>query len=224
MRQFELVIFDCDGVLVDSEPITSRVFSAMLNDLGLSLTPADLFEQFIGRSLAQCLDYITGLLGRPLPADFVPELRRRAAAALQAEVTAVLGITQALNALTIPYCVASSGEPEKVRLTLGQTGLLPRFEQQIFSATDVANPKPAPDLFLLAARRNGVEPGACAVVEDSPVGVQAGVAAGMYVFGFAAHTPAARLREAGAHAIFTNMACLPYLLTIEKVRDATLPW
>lgn len=212
MTPFELVIFDCDGVLVDSEPITTRVLADMLHELGLNLSADALYGLFHGRSMAQCLDLVTQMLGEPLPATFVPTLRQRAAAALWAEVTPIPGIREALAAIQIPICVASSGEREKVQLTLGKTGMLARFGGNIFSADDVTRPKPAPDIYLLAARQNGVDPRACAVVEDSPAGVRAGVAAGMVVFGFAAHTPAAQLNEAGAHVIFREMAQLPGLL------------
>lgn len=213
MKKFELVIFDCDGVLVNSEIITGRVFAALLAELGLELSLRQVQEQFIGLSLAQCLARITEMLGAPPPAWFLPELRQRAGAALLAEVAPNPGVAEALAQIPIPACVASSGEPEKVRLVLGHTGLLPRFGANVFTAADVQNPKPAPDLFLHAARQNGILPQACAVIEDSPAGVRAGVAAGMTVFGFAAHTPAQQLKEAGAHVIFFGMDTLPALLT-----------
>ncbi|MEM7113773.1 MAG: HAD family hydrolase [Chloroflexota bacterium] len=213
-KPFELVIFDCDGVLVDSEPITNRIFAEMLSELGVQLTTAVMRELFIGRSLAQCLQQVETLLGEPIPTTFVPTLRQRAGAVLLAELQAIEGIHAALDAIHLPICVASSGDREKMQLTLGKTGLLSRFSpNNIFSADDVAHAKPAPDLFLLAAQQNGVAPAACAVIEDSPSGVRAGVAAGMTVFGFAAHTPASELRREGAHLIFSEMAQLPNLLT-----------
>ncbi|MGK7889495.1 MAG: HAD family hydrolase [Leptolyngbyaceae cyanobacterium] len=208
---FELVIFDCDGVLVDSEQITNRVFCKMLNDLGLEVTLEDMFERFVGHSTAQCIEILTELLGAPPPEDFVPTLRHRIAEALEAGVEPVAGVVGVLDRLTIPYCVASSGEPAKMRLTLGKTGLLSRFEGKIFSVAEVNNPKPAPDVFLHAAAQMGVDPKACAVIEDTPTGVKAGVAAGMYVYGVAACTPEHRLKTAGAHEIFSNMEILPQL-------------
>jgi HAD superfamily hydrolase (TIGR01509 family) len=212
VKPFQLVIFDCDGVLVDSERITNTVFCAMLNELGLPVSLPDMFEKFVGLSMPQCLDLITELLGRAPPDDFVPELRHRAEAALRSDINPIAGVSEVLKELRVPYCVASSGEHEKIRLTLGTTGLLRSFENRIFSVTDVANPKPAPDVFLFAARTLGVDPAACAVVEDTPTGVRAGVAAGMRVFGFSANTPQHRLREAGAHHVFSDMRQLTGLL------------
>ncbi|MEL6950497.1 MAG: HAD family hydrolase [Pseudomonadota bacterium] len=209
MRSIELVIFDCDGVLVDSEMITNRVFCEMLNELGVEVTLEDMFERFVGHSMATCIEIITELRGCPPPDGFVKRLRHKAGAALQAEVEAVPGVSDVVDSLNIPYCVASSGEPAKIRLTLGKTGLLGRFEQKIFSVVDVARPKPEPDIFLHAASEMGVAPSACAVIEDTPTGVSAGVAAGMYVYGFAAHTPSRRLLDAGAHEVFSKMSALP---------------
>lgn len=207
-----LIIFDCDGVLVDSERITNRVFCEMLNELGLEVTLEDMFERFVGHSMPQCVEIITELLGTSPPADFVPTLRQKAAAALVAEVRPVAEISAVIDTLAVPYCVASSGEPAKIRLTLHKTGLLRRFEGKIFSVVEVSHPKPAPDVFLHAAATMGMSPERCAVVEDTPTGVRAGIAAGMYVYGFAANTPAHRLSAAGAHQIFSDMADLPQLL------------
>jgi len=212
MSAFELVIFDCDGVLVDSERITNQVFCSMLNELGLSVTLEDMFEHFVGLSMPQCIELITRMRGKPPPETFVGELRQRTAGALRAGITPVPGIEAVLAGLTIPCCVASSGDHEKIRLTLGATGLLQRFEGRIFSVADVARPKPAPDVFLFAARRLGAVPSACAVIEDTPTGVRAAVAAGMHALGFAASTPAHRLKEAGAHHVFPAMSQLLSLL------------
>ena len=171
MRAFELVIFDCDGVLVDSERITNRIFAQMLNELGLAVTLDDMFERFVGHSMAHCLDIITELLGRMPPAGFADEYRIRTRAAIDSELRAVPGIVEAIDKIHLPYCVASSGDFDKMRTTLGITGLLPRFEGRLFSVTEVARGKPAPDIFLHAASKFGIEPGVCAVVEDSPTGV-----------------------------------------------------
>lgn len=210
--QARLVIFDCDGVLVDSELISNRVFCAMLNDLGLEVTLDDMFAQFVGLSMPQCLDRIAVMLGAPPPEGFVARLQERTEVALKEAVEPVPGIRDVLDALRLPYCVASSGSHRKIRLTLGATGLLERFDGRIFSAEDVRHPKPAPDLFLHAAKTMGHAPDGCIVVEDTPTGVRAGVAAGMSVLGFGAHTPSARLIDAGAHATFRSMAELPALI------------
>jgi HAD superfamily hydrolase (TIGR01509 family) len=212
VSSFRLVIFDCDGVLVDSEPIANRVFCGMLNELGISVTLKDMFERFVGHSMEQCIEIVTELLGKPPPDSFVPELRRRTAIALEAGVKAVEGVKDAINGINIPMCVASSGLHDKIRLNLGKTGLLNRFEGKIFSVVDVKNPKPAPDVFLYAASCMGVHPKYCAVIEDTPTGVKAGVAAGMHVYGFTASTPEHRLKDAGAHKIFATMDVLPELL------------
>ena len=212
MSCFDLVIFDCDGVLVDTERIANQVFRDMLNDLGLSVSLEYMFEHFMGRSLKQCMAQVATMLGGPAPDTFEAQLRQRTIAALKDRIEPMPGVTEVLNSLTIPYCVASSGEHEKIRMTLGATGLLERFEGRIFSVLDVENPKPAPDVFLFAANRLGARPSRCAVVEDTPTGVRAGVTAGMHVFGFCVNTPEHRLRDAGAHVIFSDMRQLTRLL------------
>ncbi|QEL56957.1 HAD family hydrolase [Chromobacterium paludis] len=209
MSVFDLVIFDCDGVLVDSERLTNRVFAAMLNELGLAVTLQDMFDQFVGLSMAQCLRQIEERLGMPPPAGFEAAYRRRSQAALEAGLTVVPGVPAMLAALPLPFCVASNGSHGKMRSTLGLTGLLPRFETRMFSAQDVALPKPAPDVFLHASRSLGVAPARCLVIEDTPTGVRAGAAAGMTVWGYAALTPRENLMSAGAAATFVDMAELP---------------
>lgn len=217
MQGFQLIIFDCDGVLVDSERITNQVFLEMLGELGLAFTLDDMFDEFVGRSMAHCVEKISGLLGKPPPDDFVKTYRARSKLALEAKLTVVPGIEQALDQITLPYCVASGGDHDKMRMTLGLTGLWPRFAGRLFSVTEVERPKPAPDVFLYAAERCGVRPSACVVVEDSPTGVIAGVAAGMTVLGYAGSTPAHRLRAAGAHRVFDRMAELPRLVMADTV-------
>ena len=212
-NRFGLVIFDCDGVLVDSELITNRVFAGMLNELGIPATLEDMFERFVGRSMPQCLDLITKMLGRPVPPHFVEEYQTRSAAALRSELKAVPDIETVLAGIRVPYCVASSGTHEKMQTTLGLTGLLPQFRGKMYSVTEVAQSKPFPDVFLYAARRQGVAPADCAVIEDTPTGVRAGVAAGMTVFGYCAMTPKQRLIAAGAHHTFERMRDLPGLIS-----------
>lgn len=211
--KIDLVIFDCDGVLVDSEMITNRVFAAMLNELGIAVSIEDMFERFVGHSMPQCLEIITELLGRPVPEGFVDAYTSRSRAALERELKAVADIETVLATVELPFCVASSGSHEKMRTTLGITGLLPQFRGNMYSVTDVARAKPFPDVFLHAASRQGVAPSACAVIEDTPTGVRAGVAAGMTVFGYCALTPKRRLLEAGAHHTFERMRDLPALIS-----------
>ena len=208
MSATQLVIFDWDGVLVDSEPVANRTLAHMLRELGLDLTQEQIFESFVGYSLPHVLRVIESMLGRAPPPDFLRDLQARTFAAFKAELHAMPGIEAALDALDaagLRYCVASSGDHEKMRTTLGITGLFPRFAGRIFSVTQVARGKPEPDIYVFAAAQMGVQPANCLVVEDTPPGVKAGVAAGMTVFGFCAFTPAEKLRAAGAHRTFDRM-------------------
>jgi HAD superfamily hydrolase (TIGR01509 family) len=188
-----LVIFDCDGVLVDSEHLAVRHEAAMITSLGWSLTEDDVIERFVGRSDAYMRAEIEQAIGRPIP-DWIDRYEVALQRAFRDELQPVEGIVAALDALTIPACVASSGTHDKMRLTLGVTGLLSRFEGRIFSASEVEHGKPAPDLFLHAAAVMGVLPDRCVVVEDSRSGVEAARAAGMGCIGYGGGlTPAARL-------------------------------
>jgi HAD superfamily hydrolase (TIGR01509 family) len=162
--------------------------------------------------MSYCLQRVAQLLGRPVPPEFEEDLRCRTLEVFRKELRATRGIEEVLDRIRIPMCVASSGDHEKMRATLGITGLLPRFEARLFSATQVAHGKPAPDVYLFAASRCGAEPSACAVIEDSPVGVQAGVAAGMRVLGYAGHGGAEPLSSAGAYVTFDDMRDLPRLI------------
>lgn len=208
----ELVIFDCDGVLIDSERIAIRIDAEALAALGWPLGEQEVIERFVGRSDEVMLGEIEAYLGRPAPDEWVSDLHRRYREAIETELTAVDGIVEALDRLTVPTCVASSGSHDKMRHTLGRTGLYERFAGRIFSATEVPHGKPAPDLFLLAADRMGVQPAACAVVEDSKYGVRAARAAGMHAFGYAGGvTPAEWLESEGA-VVFHQMRELPELL------------
>jgi len=210
-----MVIFDCDGVLVDSERLTHQVVVDMLAEQGVALGFDEAVDRFIGMSMANGLVQLKALLGGELPADFLPEMGRRTRAAFRAGLTTVPGVEAVLDGLQRPFCVASNGNHAKVNFTLGHTGLLPRFTGRIFTADDVAHPKPAPDLFLLAARTLGALPAHTTVVEDTPTGVAAARAAGMRVIGFAAMTPAGRLQAAGADAIAHDMATVAALLAAE---------
>jgi HAD superfamily hydrolase (TIGR01509 family) len=211
-RALELVIFDCDGVLVDSERIAVRTDVQVLAKLGWVLTEAECVERFVGLSDKSVKAAIEAHLGRILPDDWDQEFQSLYRDAFAAELTSVPGVIEALDQITLPTCVASSSSHEKLRFTLGLTGLYERFAGRIFSAYDVARGKPAPDLFLYAASRMGVAPAACAVVEDSRYGIEAARAAGMRAFGFAGGlTPRAWL-EASGTVVFTDMRELPGLL------------
>jgi HAD superfamily hydrolase (TIGR01509 family) len=210
-----LVIFDCDGVLVDSERIAVRVDVAVLAELGWAMTEAEVVERFMGRTDGYMAAQIEAHLGRPLPANWQEPFHRLYREAFAAELTPVPGILEALDQIAIATCVASSGSHEKIRSLLGLTGLYTRFVGRIFSASDVAQGKPAPDLFLHAANRMGAHPADCAVVEDSRYGIEAARAAGMRAFGYAGGlTPRHRLEGIGT-VVFEDMRDLPRLLRDE---------
>ena len=210
MDRFDLVIFDCDGVLVDSERLAVRTEAEILSALGWPLSEPEIIDRFVGRSAGYMHQEIERELGRPV--DWEAEFEDRYRAVFERELVAVPGIVEALEQITVPTCVASSGSLDKTRFTLGLTGLLDRFEDHLFSADEVEHGKPAPDLFLHAARRMGTPPGRCAVVEDSVSGVAAAVGAEMCVFAYAGGvTGAAQLAGDGV-AVFDDMRRLPDLL------------
>ncbi|MCB5272727.1 6-phosphogluconate phosphatase [Arthrobacter sp. SO5] len=209
---FELVVFDCDGVLVDSEVISVRVDQLVLADLGWELELGEIVERFVGRSESDFIAAIEEQLGIALEEGWDRKYEPWYRAAFERDLAAVDGVVEALDGLGLPHCVASSGSHAKMQHTLGRTGLLHRFEGRIFSATEVRNGKPAPDLFLHAAGTLGAEPERCAVVEDSAYGVQAARAAGMHVFAYAGGvTPADRLAGPGT-TVFHDMRRLPELI------------
>jgi len=211
-RPLQLVIFDCDGVLVDSERLAVREEAAALAELGWRLSQAEVIERFMGRSQAFMVQAVLDRLGGRLPDDWQERLDRRYRAAFEAELAPVDGIVEALDRIATPTCVASGGSHDKLRHTLGLTGLYDRFAGRIFSASEVAEGKPAPDLFLHAAARLGADPAACAVVEDSRYGVEAARAAGMRAFGYTRGlTPPDRLAGPGT-VLFDDMRRLPDLL------------
>jgi HAD superfamily hydrolase (TIGR01509 family) len=207
------LILDCDGVLVDSEPLSNRALAQALTALGLPSTPEEATARYKGRSWAS-VEADVARRAPDLALDgLAADYRERMFAAFAAELRPVPGVVAALDAIVLPTCVASSGDHDKLAFTLGHTGLLERFEGRIFSTTEVARGKPAPDLFLHAAGAMGWEPASTGVVEDSPVGVEAAVAAGMTALGYARETDAEVLASAGASAVFSDMAELPSLLS-----------
>jgi HAD superfamily hydrolase (TIGR01509 family) len=209
---FELVIFDCDGVLVDSERLSVRVEATYLAELGWPLTEAEIVERFMGQSAEYMDEAIEAQLGSRLPGDWKEQFQRRYREAFAAQLVPVDGVVEALDQITAATCVASSGSHDKLRFTLGHTGLYERFEGRIFSGYEVASNKPAPDLFLHAAARMGAEPARCAVVEDTLYGVMAARAAGMRVFGYAGGLSTPDRLEGEATVIFHDMRDLPRLL------------
>ncbi|MEU6799873.1 HAD family hydrolase [Streptomyces neyagawaensis] len=213
--RYDLVIFDNDGVLVDSEPISNRHLAAYLTELGHPTSYEESIRDYMGSAMHRVHELIQERTGRRLPGDFDEVFHARVFAAFERELAPVDGIFDVLEKLVaeeVPYCVASSGSHERIRVGHRTTGLDRWFgEGLVFSAQDVGRGKPAPDLFLYAAARMGVAPERCAVVEDSPLGVRAGLAAGMDVFGFTAMTPAEKLTGVQGH--FSDMAELLPLLS-----------
>ncbi len=214
----ELTIFDCDGVLVDSEPIANRILTDALVKYGLALSHTEVAQATTGHSMPQVLAWAEGALGRPLPESFTNTIQLRTFQAFRQELRAIPGASSVLDTIDaagVRYCVASSGDHEKIELTLGLTGLLTKLEGRIFSASDVANGKPAPDLFLQAAQSMNAEPSGCVVIEDSLPGVAAGLEAGMKVYGYAAGSEDRQqsLTDAGA-LVFNHLQDLPCLLDL----------
>lgn len=180
----DAVIFDCDGTLVDNELLANEVLVEYASGFGVPITLEEALECYVGGKMADCVEDMERRLGRKLPDSFVPELRARTAEVFRERLQAMEGAAEMLAALQVPCCVASSGPREKIELSLGLTGLLPRFEGRIFSAYEVGHWKPDPRLLLHASQAMGVPPERCAVVEDSLPGIRAGLAAGMTTFAF----------------------------------------
>jgi HAD superfamily hydrolase (TIGR01509 family) len=222
----ELVIFDCDGVLVDSEVISNRVLAAMLTEQGLPTTLPQARREYQGLLLADVLANAEAKLGRSLPADWLARYEVERSEAFRCELQPVAGVAETVERLRgagLRVCVASQGKLEKTRLSLALIGLDHLFPEHVwFSAYSVANGKPAPDLFLYAAATMGVEPAACAVVEDTPSGVEAAIAAGMRAIGYTADSDERALREAGAERL-GSLDELPRLLGLEAEPITTSP-
>jgi HAD superfamily hydrolase (TIGR01509 family) len=215
--KIDLVIFDCDGVLVDSEVISCRAHADVLTRHGYPISVEQVFDRFLGRSLRHASLEVEAELGRSLPDDFHAQLQDELFRSFAMTLEAVPHIDTALDAIAQPVCIASSGTHERMRVTLGCVGLHDRFAPNIFSATQVERGKPAPDLFLFAATQMAVPAGRCLVIEDSVPGITAAHAAGMTVLGFhgGSHCRpgyADTLRAAGAAVTFDDMRQLPGLI------------
>lgn len=214
----DLVIFDCDGVLVDSEVLVTQIESEMLAELGADISPDEIARHFTGLSDTTMAEALRRDWNVELPSTFNEMRVRLVSAAFDDRLEPVAGIGAVLEALEKPRCVASSSAPDRIEHALARTGLIDAFDGHLYSATMVAHGKPAPDLFLYAARMLDTPPGHCVVVEDSPHGVEAGRAAGMHVIGFTAgghclpdHPE--RLTEAGAHEVVATSPELGRLLS-----------
>ena len=208
------MIFDCDGVLVDSEPLSLACLAANLNRIGVGIDVGTVRARFAGTSMASIMDHIRRDYGIAAPSGFVEAVKAETLALFDAELKAMRGAAAAVAAVGLPVCVASSSDPVRLRHSLGLTGLLPLFSGHVFSSAQVPRGKPCPDLFLFAAERMGAAPADCVVIEDSVPGVTAARAAGMRVAGFTGgghwgHDPAgADLARAGAAPIFSDFSDL----------------
>ena len=217
VRRFAAVLFDCDGVLVDSEPITNGVLRDMLAEQGWALSPAECMRLFIGRAVIDQRALIEAHTGRPLTSEWLAEFRARRNVRLEREVGPIRHALQAVAAVHAALggaiACASGADRFKVELQLGKCGLMPYFTGRIFSGHEMPRSKPAPDVYLAAAAALGVDPRQCLVVEDTVAGVTAGVAAGATVVGYsppeAGHDAPQALRAAGAHRVIAELLELP---------------
>jgi HAD superfamily hydrolase (TIGR01509 family) len=211
MTQPDLIIFDCDGVLVDSEVLSCRCLSKVLAGYGIDLGLDQALDLFLGRSMTAVAEHYEAL-GCPIPEQFSAELTAGVRAAFTSALRPIEGVNSVLEGLQIPHCVASSSDVDRVSLSLSLTGLAPHFDDRLYTSQMVERGKPAPDLFLYAAKRMQADPRRTLVIEDSISGVEAGKAAGMTVWGFVggshyqSRDGKAILREAGADRVFGRMA------------------
>jgi len=220
-KPIKCIIFDCDGVLVDSEPISIGTIVQLANEIGIDIDYDFGVRRFVGNSWENVANILAQKLGRPLPTNFEETYRTTSFERFKKELTAVEGVLELLPQLKIPFCVASSGPPHKIRLNLQLTGLLPYFEGHVYSCYDIQKWKPDPAIYQHAAQSMGFEPTDCLVIEDSLFGVQAGVASGCQVYAYAAMAPnKADLEEAGAE-LFYEMTALPQLIK-QKIIDQNL--
>jgi HAD superfamily hydrolase (TIGR01509 family) len=218
----DLIIFDCDGVLVDSEPLSIRILVAAIAAQGITIDPEAAYRDYLGRSLSSISESLTNSHGMPLGAAALESMRGDLHALYRRELKASPGVAEALDTIGVPFCVASSSPLERIRLSLELTGLAGRFGNRIFSSAMVANGKPAPDLFLHAAEALDARPDRCLVIEDSPAGIAAARTAGMMVFAYTGggHIALGRIRplvEAlKPDAIFDDMRLLPDLVSSQQ--------
>jgi len=217
VQPFKLIIFDCDGVLVDSERLTNQVFIDMLAVEGVNITLQEVMENYVGIPLQDGITLLEKLHQFKLPESFISEFNQQSMAVLESDLQLISGVEKVIRNLQIPFCVASNSRTEKVRAMLKITGLIDYFNGKIFTASQVKHPKPAPDIYLYAARAFNIAPSDCLVIEDTSVGVTAAKVAGMTVLGYAAQTSTTRLLAAGAHDVFTDMRKLPMLIQQGKI-------
>ena len=211
--EHKCIIFDSDGVLVDSETLSAKVFQEMAMELGFDLDFETAVERFAGTSMKENLLFIQENIQGSLPVDFEKEFRGRTYKVFKTDLKAVNGIADLIEKLGIPFCVASSGPVEKIRLNLGLVNLLDHFENKIYSSYDIGSWKPEPGIFLHAAKRMGFEPEECAVIEDSASGIRAAIAGGFTVYALTNKKKKQTFEQLGAIA-FENMKELEKLLAL----------
>jgi HAD superfamily hydrolase (TIGR01509 family) len=215
MTNIKCILFDCDGVLVDSEAIGNQVLLNMAAKYGLKISLNEAYKKFNGRSLKDCFQQIEQLINQPLPENFEIAYRKKSFEAFASQIKPVKGVLKFLNSLTIPYCVASSGPVEKIKLTLKTAGLIDKFENKIFSSYQINSWKPDPGIFLHAAQEMGFSVNECIVIEDSIAGIIAAKRGGFKVFGIANETNSKELENEGA-IIFYTFEELATLLKMEN--------
>jgi HAD superfamily hydrolase (TIGR01509 family) len=210
---YKCVIFDCDGVLVDSEPIGNKVMVEMANALGANIDLDYAYLHFKGNSLYKCMQHIRNIIEKELPADFESEYRRISFQRFKKEIQPVEGVVDLVQSLNVPFCVASSGPENKIRLNLELTGLLPYFENKIFSCYAIEKWKPDPEIFIWASKMMGFHSSECVVIEDSIHGVEAAINGGFDVFAFTANDLNDELQEK-ATKTFDSMLNLKEMLKV----------
>lgn len=211
--RLKLIIFDCDGILVDSEPISTRIFTNMLNEIKISITPQQTEHLFKGKSMVDCCRIVEQKFDKTITSQFLKNFRERTFSAFKEELKPIPGIRKVLKSLDFPRCVASSGPLNKIELNLQITNLRSYFKNNIFSATDLGKGKPAPDIFLYAAKKMQTRPENCVVIEDSLTGVKAGLAAKMQVFFFKNMEHRSVFSNSNQVKFFDKMTELPHLIS-----------
>ena len=211
MSKYKCIIFDCDGVLIDSETIAIGTIVDMANALGAKMDLEESIMKLKGKALNHCLDIVVSLIDKPLPETFEADYRTNSFRAFKEKIQPIKGIKNVLDELNLPFCVASSGPENKIRLNLEVTGLLPYFENKIFSCYTIQKWKPEPDIFLWAAKTMGFEAHECLVIEDSVSGVKAAKKGGFDVFGYTEHDHKGELKFL-ADKTFNDMSKLLHLI------------
>lgn len=214
---YKCIIFDCDGVLVDSETISAKIFQQMAKELGFNLDYETAVEQFAGASMAENLKFIEDNVEGDLPAGFEKEFRKRTYEAFKTDLKPIPGVHELLSKVEVPFCVASSGPIKKIRLNLNAANLIDKFEGKIFSCYEIKSWKPEPGIFLHAAKEMGFNPEECIVIEDSEAGIKAAVAGGFRVYALANEKKKATFEKLSA-IVFKSMKELETILKVDELK------